>query len=860
MRRILIGTTDVSGHRTESKEFPMRLVNAVSAAVVLVLMSPILLLAQSVQPGPTVSIPRLISVSGVFQPIDGQPPAPAETVTFSVFAEPEGGAPLWQETQVVSCDKTGRFTVLLGATQADGIPPEVFASGEAQWMSMGVNRVGEVAQPRVRITSVPYALRASDAATLGGLPASAYVLAPTASERDRAANGGSVKEPSLAPAERAVRAPDLVQPGTTNFLAKYVNSDDVGNSAVYEAGGSVGIGTTTPLDALHLRINNTLGTQTGLAVQNLGNTPTSYSGMLFYDQFGALGQFQGFNNFTHEYRINNVAQNGSQYNGSINFMTGNTSRFIVASNGNIGIGTTTPSALLEVSNAVPGGPANMWMTSYTNFINPYYMARRARGTPGAPTAVQSGDGLAGFYGEGYGTTAFGPGFAGGMTVQAAQNWTDTAHGTALTFTTTPISSTASATRMTIDATGFLGIGTTTTPAAGVLEVSNAGNPAPFGSITGSSFTGSNPAGTLFIGRKARGTSAAPTAVQNGDNLVGFLGEGYGATAFSLTRGGMFVRAAENWTDTAQGTALNFNTTAFGTNTPGTKMTVDPAGNVGVGTTAPSEAVEAVRGGAQGAAFLATSFGAEETNGGSAFVTRNARGTAAAPAAVHRGDALGFFAGNGYGTSGFGDEFGGGMAIVAAEDWTDAAQGALVAFITKPLGANEGAAHMAIMPDGNVGIGTFDDIPTIADKLQVFGDIRIGTTGTNGCIKDFSGTGILGTCASDRRFKRDITPFGPVLGSLTALQPVHYFWRAADFPNQHFGESRAYGLIAQDVEQILPELVETGADGFKAVNYSKLPLLTIQAVKELKAENDALKQRVTELERVFAEMMAAAARR
>jgi len=49
--------------------------------------------------------------------------------------------------------------------------------------------------------------------------------------------------------------------------------------------------------------------------------------------------------------------------------------------------------------------------------------------------------------------------------------------------------------------------------------------------------------------------------------------------------------------------------------------------------------------------------------------------------------------------------------------------------------------------------------------------------------------------------------------------------------------------------VLPELVETDSDGYKAVNYSQLPLLTIQAVKELKAENDALKQRVAELERL-----------
>ena len=92
-------------------------------------------------------------------------------------------------------------------------------------------------------------------------------------------------------------------------------------------------------------------------------------------------------------------------------------------------------------------------------------------------------------------------------------------------------------------------------------------------------------------------------------------------------------------------------------------------------------------------------------------------------------------------------------------------------------------------------------------------------------------------------KKDITPFGPVLDQLTALQPVHYYWRAENFPTAISANSRAYGLIAQDVEQVLPELVATDGDGYKAVDYSELPLLTIQAVKELKAENDALKERV-----------------
>ena len=186
-----------------------------------------------------------------------------------------------------------------------------------------------------------------------------------------------------------------------------------------------------------------------------------------------------------------------------------------------------------------------------------------------------------------------------------------------------------------------------------------------------------------------------------------------------------------------------------------------------------------------------------------------------------------------------------------------------------MGTTDASPAMALLPSGDVGIGTPADangIPTATDKLQVFGDVRVGTTGTNGCIMNFGG-GILGTCSSDRRFKKNITPFGSVLTQLTALQPVHYFWRVTEFPEQHFGNSQAYGLIAQDVERVLPELVVTNEDGFKAIDYSKLPLLTIEAVKELntevrglRTENDELKQRLADLERMFAELLATSSRR
>jgi hypothetical protein len=283
------------------------------------------------QPTPSTlsGVPRLIRVTGSFRPANGLPPSPVEIVTLAIYAEEKGGAPLWQETQNVTIDGEGHYTIVLGTTLPDGLPLELFAASEPRWLAMHVERPGEGDQPRVQLTSVPYALRASDADTLGGKPASAYVLADSnASSTGKTAGASDVAAPLVANASWIPVAVD--------------NAGGLGNSTMFQSGPFLGVGTTTPVDIMHVSFTDPNGAFTGYSVQNKAATATSYSGMLFYDQNGAVGQFQGFNNVTHEYRINNVASGGS-----INFMLG-TSKFLVASNGAIGIGSTAPSARLTV--------------------------------------------------------------------------------------------------------------------------------------------------------------------------------------------------------------------------------------------------------------------------------------------------------------------------------------------------------------------------------------------------------------------------------------------------------------------------------------------------------------------------------
>jgi hypothetical protein len=153
-------------------------------------------------------------------------------ITFALYSEQTGGAALWIETQNVTGDGNGHYSVLLGATKPDRLPAELFTSEQARWV--GVQVAGQAEQPRVLLVSAPYALKAGDAETVGGLPPSAFVLAappvsgPTAASNSAASAAVSVSPPT---------GSDVTTTGgTVNAIPLFTTATNIQSSILTQTG------------------------------------------------------------------------------------------------------------------------------------------------------------------------------------------------------------------------------------------------------------------------------------------------------------------------------------------------------------------------------------------------------------------------------------------------------------------------------------------------------------------------------------------------------------------------------------------------------------------------------------------------
>ncbi len=130
--------------------------------------------------------------------------------------------------------------------------------------------------------------------------------------------------------------------------------------------------------------------------------------------------------------------------------------------------------------------------------------------------------------------------------------------------------------------------------------------------------------------------------------------------------------------------------------------------------------------------------------------------------------------------------------------------------------------ITIMENGNIGMGSL----TPSVRLQVAGDIIANS--------------IAGS--SDARFKTNISPIENPLQKVLQLRGVNFDWKTTEFPTRSFSENRSVGFIAQEVEKVLPEVVQTekNTEGYKSVQYDKVVALLVEAIKEQQKQIDSLK--------------------
>jgi hypothetical protein len=146
-----------------------------------------------------------------------------------------------------------------------------------------------------------------------------------------------------------------------------------------------------------------------------------------------------------------------------------------------------------------------------------------------------------------------------------------------------------------------------------------------------------------------------------------------------------------------------------------------------------------------------------------------------------------------------------------------------------------------LDDDNNSTGSFFQIRSGADdeifKVEEDGDVRVphlGGGGTRDLCIDTSG--FLAWCPaapSDARLKTGVVPLAAeidVLAGLSRLQGVRYFWDTAQPRVAELGSRRELGLLAQDVEAVLPEVVSYDAEGYRSLDYSRLTAFLVEVAK------------------------------
>jgi hypothetical protein len=820
----------------------------------------------------------------------GEPYVGNANLTFRIYDDPVSGSPVWEESQVSAADSAGIVSVILGSTV-----PIAVDFNTAAWLEVEVD--GEVLSPRREIVSVPYAFHAVDADNLGGEPDSNYVLKgePGSVTAEMIVSGtGSGLNADLLDSLSAeafsdtghthdglyYRKEELTSAGTINDSGNPVawtklrevpagfadGTDDTGGTgdghsldaadgsptdAVYVDGvGNVGIGTTTPDDGLDivgdvdLTGDLKIGGTPVLSVDLAGNTAigaeAGYGTTGQHNTF--LGSGSGFANTTGSSNVfagtySGLANTIGSANTLIGYSAGaandsgwgNTCLGYLSGNANIDADINTFIGYYSgKSNTVGNG--NTFLGSMAGWLN----IDGEYNTSVGGGAGYSNDGGSGNTCLGYGAGYLNVNGDGNVFIGQQAGYMETGSDK-LYIANGPNSSDV---LLYGDfATGRVGIGTTSPEEA--LEVNGAAK------IT---------------------AAGSPLKLHTDAGYIELESDNPDPMGLRLSN------ASRDWY-LINGTGLNDRLSFYDGDAGEERLVINgPSGRVGIGEPNPWSDLTINRnipGVWPGAGYPTLTIGCTSSHAANICIgdTANSHGEIAwFPNECLRllsTHAIRF----GVGPYGFGTV----TDVAIDEDGRVGIGTDFPAELLHIVGDNPRILLEAETSNPEINFKSAGDASAEAwalykessnDDLYFLqdGTIRVALKTGKGALG--IGTNNVGTfelyvqgeayategwAPSDIRFTEAIVGIESPLEKVLGLRGVRFKWKTKEYGDRGFPEGEHYGVIAQDAEKVLPEVVKEGPDGGKAIAYSEIIPVLIESIRELKVENDALKERVAALE-------------